>query len=189
MMNLNGLGARPWLAAAAATVLLAGCGGSENDALPLIKATVSVKTFSQGGVCETVPVRMVPVALRGDANKYANNRTMVLEVPMEGPTDENGAPTCNGSKETLPLAPGDWEFSAPLASGNTKCTRDIQADGDLTIALVDGAEGCGGPQAAAPAPEAAPAEGAVPAEGEAVPAGDAAPAEGEAAPAEAPAAG
>jgi hypothetical protein len=182
MMNLNGLGARPWLAAAAATVLLAGCGGSENDALPLIKATVSIKTFSQGGVCESIPVRLVPVALRGEANKYANNRTMVLEVAMEGPTDENGAPTCNGSGETLPLAPGEWEFSAPLASGNTKCTRDIQADGDLLIPLVDGVEGCGGPQAA-PAPEEMPMEGEVPAEGEAPVEGEAAPAEGEAAPA------
>jgi hypothetical protein len=182
MMNLNGLGARPWLAAAAATVLLAGCGGSENDALPLIKATVSIKTFSQGGVCESIPVRLVPVALRGEANKYANNRTMVLEVAMEGPTDENGAPTCNGSGETLPLAPGEWEFSAPLASGNTKCTRDIQADGDLLIPLVDGVEGCGGPQAA-PAPEEMPMEGEMPAEGEAPVEGEAAPAEGETAPA------
>ncbi|MCU0975753.1 MAG: hypothetical protein MUC71_05500 [Steroidobacteraceae bacterium] len=182
MMKLNGFGARPWLAAAAATVLLAGCGGSQNDALPLIKASVSVKTFSMGGMCETIPVRIVPVELRGEANKYANNRTMVLEVAMEGPTDENGAPTCNGSGETLPLAPGDWEFSAPLASGSTKCTRDIQAGGDLSIRLVDGAEGCGGPQAAPAAEDVAPAEGEAPAEG-------AVPAEGEAASAEASAAG
>lgn len=165
MTKFNGLGARPWLAAAAATVLLAGCGGSQNDALPLIKATVTIKTFSLGGVCETIPVRMVPVELRGEANKYANNRTMVLEIAMEGPVDENGAPTCNGSAETLPLAPGDWEFSAPLASGSMKCTRDIQASGDLGIRFVDGVDGCGGPQAA-PAYEA-PAEGEVPAEGEA----------------------
>jgi hypothetical protein len=174
MMKFNGLGARPWLAAAAATVLLNGCGGSQNDALPLIKATVTIKTFSQGGVCETIPVRIVPVELRGEANKYANNRTMVLDIAMEGPTDENGAPTCNGSGETLPLAPGDWEFSAPLASGSAKCVRDIQATGDLNIRFVDGVEGCGGPQSA-PADEA--------------PAESAAPAEGEAAPAEAPAAG
>ncbi len=165
MTKFNGLGARPWLAAAAATVLLAGCGGG-GDTLPLIKATVSIKTFSLGGVCEAIPVRMVPVDLRGEANKYANRRTMVLEIAMEGPTDESGAPTCNGSGETLPLAPGDWEFSAPLASGSFKCTRDIQASGDLNIRFVDGVEGCGGPQAAPPADEA-PAEYGAPAEGEA----------------------
>ena len=184
MTKFNGLGGRNLLAAAAVSVLLAGCGGSQNDALPLIKANVSVKTFSLGGVCETIPVRIVPVELRGEANKYANNRTMVLEVAMEGPVDENGAPTCNGKGETLPLAPGDWEFSAPVASGTLKCKRDIQAGGDLEIAFVDGVDGCGGPQA----PAAAPAEGEMPAEGEA-PAEGEMPAEGEAAPAEAPAAG
>lgn len=187
MTKLNGHGGPTWLVAAAAAAVLAGCGGSQNDALPLIKATVSIKTFSQGGVCEAIPVRLVPVALRGEANKYANNRTMVLEVPMEGPVDENGAPTCNGSAETLPLAPGDWEFSAPLASGNTKCTRDIQADGNLKVILQDGVEGCDG--APPPAAEPAPAEGEVPMEGGMPAEGEAAPAEGEAAPADAPAAG
>ena len=38
---------------------------------------------------------------------------------------------CNGTNETLPIAPGDWEFSAPLASGSTTCVRDIEANGDL----------------------------------------------------------
>ncbi len=182
MMKIQGQGAPGWLAAAAAAVLLAGCGGSKNDELPLIKATVSIKTFSQGGVCESIPVRMVPVELRGEANKYANNRTMVVEVSMTGPTDENGAPTCNGSAETLPLAPGDWEFSAPLASGNTKCTRDIQADDNLEIILMDGVEGCDG----APPAETYPAEGEVPMEGD-MPAEGELPADGEAA--DAPAAG
>lgn len=184
MTNFKGLGGRHLVAAAAMSVFLAGCGGNPKEALPLIKANVSIKTFSQGGVCESIPVRIVPVQLRGEANKYANNRTMVLEVAMEGPVDENGAPTCNGKAETLPLAPGDWEFSAPVASGTLKCVRDIQADGDLAIVFVDGVEGCGGPQAPAPAAESAPAEGeAAPVEGEA------APAEGEAAPGAAPAAG
>jgi hypothetical protein len=94
---------------------------------------------------------------------------MVADVPMTGPTDEAGAPMCNGTAPTLPLAPGDWEFSAPLASGTTTCVRDIQADGDLEIKFVDGVSGCGGPEAAmAPLdPLAPPAEGEVPADGSA----------------------
>ena len=37
-----------------------GSGGSANDELPLIKVNVKVKSVSQGGVCETVPVRITP---------------------------------------------------------------------------------------------------------------------------------
>jgi hypothetical protein len=73
---------------------------------------------------------------------------------------------CNGTNKTLPLAPGDWEFSAALASGTTTCVRDIEANGDLEINFVDGTAGCGGPESAAPpADAAAPAEGEVPADG------------------------
>jgi len=150
MSNRNILGNRAWLAAAtAATVVLAGCGGSKNDALPLFRTAISVKSVSMGGVCDVIPVRITPVELRGEANKYANNRTMVVEIEMVGPTDENGAPMCNGSGESLPIAPGDWEFSAPLASGPAKCVRDVQPDGDLNIIFIDGVEGCSG---APPAP-------------------------------------
>lgn len=160
-------GLRALGAASVAAFALAACsGGSANDALPLIRATISIKAVSQGGVCETIPVRITPKELRGQANKYSNNRMMVTDVTMTGPTDENGAPMCNGTGETLPLAPGDWEFSAPLASGTTTCVRDIQADGDLAITFVDGVMGCGGPEAAAPVdPLAPPAEGEVPADG------------------------
>jgi hypothetical protein len=154
--------------AAAAAIVLAACGGggSANDKLPLIRANVSVKSVSQGGVCETVPVRITPKQLKGQANKYANNRMMVRDVTMQGPTDEAGAPMCNGTAETLPLAPGDWEFSAPLASGTTTCVRDIQAGGDLDVKFVDGAMGCGGPESAMPATPMTPAEEMAPAEGE-----------------------
>lgn len=148
--------------AAMTAVALAACsGGSANDELPLIRATLSVKTVSQGGVCESVRVRETPKQLKGEANKYSNNRMMVTEVNMTGPTDENGAPMCNGTAETLPLAPGDWEFTAPLASGSATCVRDIKADGDLSIVFIDGIEGCGGPNGA----PAMPAEGEMPAEG------------------------
>jgi hypothetical protein len=133
------------LVAAVAALAVAGCGGSKNDELPLIRATVSVKTVSFGGTCETVPVRMTPKALSGEANKYSNNSMLVVEITTTGPTDENGAPMCNGTAETLPLAPGMWEFSAPLRSDTYKCERDIQAGGDLAISFVDGVEGCGGP--------------------------------------------
>lgn len=156
-------------AATAAAFALAACGGSgsSNDKLPLIRANLSVKAVSQQGVCETIPVRMTPKELRGEANKYANNRMMVADVEMTGPTSENGAPMCNGTGQTLPLAPGDWEFSAPLASGTTTCVRDIQADGDLAITFVDGVPGCGGPESMMPPvdPMAPPVEGEAPAEG------------------------
>ena len=154
--------------ASAAALALAACGGgSANDSLPLIRANLSVKAVSQGGVCETIPVRVTPKELRGEANKYSNNRMMVADVAMTGPTSENGAPMCNGTGQTLPLAPGDWEFSAPLASGTTTCVRDIQAGGDLAITFVDGAPGCGGPESMLPPadPLAPPAEGEAPAEG------------------------
>jgi len=162
--------------AVAAALIVAGCGGSANDALPLIRATVSVKTVSLGGTCETVPVRMTPKALSGEANKYANNKMLVIEIETTGPTDESGAPMCNGTAQTLPLAPGQWEFSAPLRSDTYKCTRDIQADGDLMIEFVDGVEGCDGAPAAIeepgeptvgePGAEEMPAPGEAPAAGE-----------------------
>jgi hypothetical protein len=168
MSILKHSGLRALGAASVAVLALSACsGGSSNDALPLIRANLSIKAVSQGGVCEVIPVRVTPKQLRGQANKYSNNRRMVTDVAMTGPTDENGAPMCNGSGQTLPLAPGDWEFSAPLASGTTTCVRDIQGDGDLAITFVDGVMGCGGPQAAvAPVdPLAPPVEGEVPAEG------------------------
>ena len=52
-----------------AAALVAGCGGSKNDELPLIRAQISVKTVSYGGTCETVPVRMTPGSLAGGANR------------------------------------------------------------------------------------------------------------------------
>lgn len=164
--------------AAAAALLVAGCGGSANDELPLIRATISVKTVSMGGTCDTVPVRVSPKSLKGAANKYANDKMVVTEVNTTGPTDENGAPMCNGTAQTLPLAPGLWEFSAPLRSDTYKCDRDIQANGDLNIQFIDGVEGCSGPQAAAPGAEGPPpAEGTAPAAGEAAPAAEGAPQE------------
>lgn len=176
MSVLKHSGLRALGTATALSVVLAACGGgSANDKLPLIRATISIKSVSQGGVCETIPVRVTPKELRGEANKYSNNRMMVTDIEMTGPTSENGAPMCNGSGQTLPLAPGDWEFSAPLASGTTTCVRDIQAGGDLEIRFVDGVMGCGGPGAAMPVDPLAPVDG-TPAEG-AEPAEGAAPAE------------
>ena len=163
--GLNALG----IAAVAAIALAACSGGSANDDLPLLRATLSIKTVSQEGICDSVPVRLTPKELIGQANKYANNKMMVTEVKTTGPTDENGAPMCNGTGETLPMAPGNWEFSAPLASGPASCVRNIQADGDLSILLIDGVEGCSGATAASDmaAEGEMPAEGGAPAEGEA----------------------
>jgi hypothetical protein len=121
-----------------------------------------------GGVWLAIRVRLTPILVNGVAIKYATNLMLFSDVSRDGPTALAGAPMCNGSGQTLPLAPGDWEFSAPLASGTTTCVRDIQASGDLDIKFVDGVMGCGGPEAAmAPAvdPLAPPAEGEVPADG------------------------
>jgi hypothetical protein len=90
---------------------------------------------------------------------------MVKDVAMTGPTDEAGAPMCNGTAETLPLANGEWEFSAPLASGTTTCVRDIQPESDLAISFVDGVMGCGGPESAMPVDPMAPVDPAMPTEG------------------------
>lgn len=167
-LNVNS-GLRVLGAALAAAVLLGACGGgtgSANDELPLIRSTFTVKTVSQGGMCEDMRVRLTPKEFIGQANKYANNKMMVSEIKMSGPTDESGAPMCNGTGESLPLAPGVWEFSAMLASGSYSCERNIQADGDLSIIFIDGIDGCSGPPAPAAddmpmeegaAPEAAPA--------------------------------
>jgi hypothetical protein len=180
MLKHSGLRALGTATVAAFAVAACSGSGSANDELPLIRATLSIKTVSQGGICESIRVRMTPKEFIGQANKYANNRMMVAEVNMTGPTDENGAPMCNGTGETLPLAPGNWEFSVPLASGSTTCTRNIQADGDLAITFIDGVEGCGGNGAAAGTDllmeGEVPAEGEMPAEG-AAPADDAAAAE------------
>ena len=170
MSILKHSGLRAFGTASVAACVLVACGGSgsSNGSLPLIRANLNITAVSQGGVCEVIPVRVTPKQLKGQANKYANNKMMVTDVTMTGPTDENGAPMCHGSAQTLPLAPGDWEFSAPLASGTTTCVRDIQATGDLEIQFVDGAVGCGGPESAlAPPmdPLAPPAEGEVPADG------------------------
>ena len=171
MSILKHSGLRALGTASVAACVLVACGGSggSNGSLPLIRGNLNIKAVSQGGVCEVIPVRVTPKQLKGDANKYANNKMMVTDVTMTGPTDEAGAPMCNGSAPTLPLAPGDWEFSAPLASGTTTCVRDIQATGDLEIRFVDGVGGCGGPEAAmAPLdPLAPPVEGEVPADGSA----------------------
>jgi len=105
MSILKHSGLRALGAASVAVFALSACsGGSSNDALPLIRANLSIKAVSQGGVCEVIPVRVTPKELRGQANKYSNNRMMVTDVTMTGPTDENGAPMCNGSGQTLPLA-------------------------------------------------------------------------------------
>lgn len=174
MSMLKNSGLRALGTASVAAFALAACGGSgsANDALPLLHATISIKSVSQGGVCESIPVRVTPKQLKGQANKYANNRLMVTDVAMTGPTDEAGAPMCNGSNQTLPLAPGDWEFSAALASGTATCVRDIESDGDRDIKFVDGAVGCGGPESALP-----PADTMAPAEGETPPADGTAPAQ------------
>ena len=164
--GINALGFACLAPLALAAIALGACsGGSANDDLPLLRATLTIKTVSQGGVCDSVPVRLSPKELIGTPNKYANNKMMVAEVNTTGPTDENGAPMCNGTGETLPMAPGKWEFSAPLASGSATCVRDIEANGDLSIVLIDGVEGCSG----APA-EAEPAAGEAPAEAPAEPA-------------------
>ena len=175
-MGIRTLGTAATLAAALA---LAGCGGGAGGGdLPLLKVKLTVKSVSQGGVCETVPVRITPKALSaGEANKYANDKMIVTEVAMTGPTDENGAPMCNGEAETLPLAPGVWEFRAPLPSDMVTCEHDVQGTGELQVTLIDGMQGCSHPGGTHPDPTK-PADGAPAADAAAAPADAAAPVDG-----------
>lgn len=174
-MGIRTLGTAATLAAALA---LAGCGGGAGGGdLPLLKVKLTIKSVSQGGVCETVPVRITPKTLAGEANKYANNKMIVTEVTMTGPTDENGAPMCNGEAETLPLAPGVWEFRAPLPSDMVTCEHDVQATGELQVTLIDGMQGCSHPGGTHPDPTK-PADGAPAADAAAAPADAAAPVDG-----------
>ena len=94
MSILKHSGLRALGTASVAAFALAACGGSgsANDELPLLHADVTIKSVSQGGVCDTIPVRVTPKELKGQANKYANNKMMVTDVAMTGPTDEAGAP-------------------------------------------------------------------------------------------------
>ncbi|MBX3703656.1 MAG: hypothetical protein KF822_07775 [Steroidobacteraceae bacterium] len=146
MSFLKHPGLRALGTAVAAAAALSACGGSgsRNDQFPLIRATLTIKTVSQGGVCDSVRVRLSPKQLIGESNKYANSRMMVAEVAMTGPTDEAGAPMCNGTGESLPMASGIWEFTVPLASGTATCERHIEPGGDLSIVFIDGVDGCGG---------------------------------------------
>lgn len=149
----------------AVAVAIAGCsGGSQNDSLPLMKLTVKIKNVSQGGVCDVLPVRITPKELRGEANKYANAKQTVTEVKTTGPVDENGVPTCSGQAETLPLAPGDWEFKVALASDTYTCVHEIKDGGDFEIEFVDGVAGCGDPvpEAAGSAPVGSAPAGSAP---------------------------
>jgi len=143
----------------AVAIAIAGCsGGTRNDELPLLKTTIKVKNVSQGGVCDVLPVRITPKELRGEANKYSNFKQTVTEVTTTGPTEENGVPTCSGEAQTLPLAPGDWEFKVALASDAYSCVHEIKAGGDLEIEFADGVAGCGDPPPAnAESMDAAPA--------------------------------
>jgi hypothetical protein len=146
-----------------AALATAGCsGGGHNDSLPLLKVTIMIKNVSQGGACDMLPVRITPKELRGEANKYANAKQTVAEVTTTGPIDEGGVPTCHGQGETLPLAPGDWEFKVALASDTFSCVHEVKADGDLTIEFADGVAGCGDPGAAEALPEGSAPMGSMP---------------------------
>ena len=94
MSILKHSGLRALGTASVAACVLVACGGSgsANGDLPLIRGNLAIKAVSQGGVCEVIPVRVTPKQLKGQANKYANNKMMVTDVTMTGPTDENGAP-------------------------------------------------------------------------------------------------
>jgi hypothetical protein len=54
---------------------------------------------------------------------------------------------CRGEKQTIPMAPGIWEFKVQLPSGPLTCERDVQlpAAGQpgQTVSFKDGVEGCG----------------------------------------------
>ena len=86
MSILKHSGLRALGTASVAACVLAACGGSgsANDALPLIRANVSIKAVSQGGVCETIPVRVTQTARPSRKGIGSSTRSRKTPARIDG---------------------------------------------------------------------------------------------------------
>ena len=67
-------------AAAIAVGSLAGCGG--DDAALLMRTMVKVDSITQGGSCEDVNVKVIPVEILPDAPKLSNSKEFITPVAL-----------------------------------------------------------------------------------------------------------
>lgn len=133
-------------AAVAAALMLGACGGGASDDDQLIHVLVKVDSITQEGKCDMVSVRAAPKNLAPNPPSLSNSKMFYTELEMAAPKDAGDQPICRGEKETIPMAPGAWEFKVQLPSGPVSCERDVQlpAEGQpgLTVSFKDGDTSC-----------------------------------------------
>ena len=134
--------------AVVAALMLGACDGGSGGDENLIHVMVKVESITQEGKCDAVSVRSAPKNLLPNPPSLSNSKMFYTELEMAPPANaaaDNVA--CQGEKETIPMAPGVWEFKVQLPSGPVTCERDVQlpAEGQagMTLTFKDGAEGCG----------------------------------------------
>ena len=134
-------------AAVAAALMLGACGGGSGGDDQLIHVMVKVDSITQEGKCDMVSVRSAPKNLAPNPPSLSNSKMFYTELEMAPPAGagaDNVA--CVGEKETIPMAPGAWEFKVQLPSGPVSCERDVQlpAEGQpgLTVSFKDGDTSC-----------------------------------------------
>lgn len=124
-------------AAAIAVGSLAGCGG--DDASLLMRTMVKVDSITQGGSCEDVNVKVIPVEILPDAPKLSNSKEFITLVALTKGAD---GVSCSGTQQSIPMAPGKWKFQAMLPSGVAACEKTVPATGASDVAFKDGETAC-----------------------------------------------
>ena len=133
-------------AAVAAALMLGACGGGSGGDDQLIHVLVKIDSITQEGKCDVVSVRSAPKNLAPNPPSLSNAKMFYTEIEMATPPDAGDQPICRGEKQTIPMAPGAWEFKVQLPSGPVSCERDVQmpAEGQpgLTVSFKDGDTTC-----------------------------------------------
>jgi len=131
--------------AVVAALMLGACDGGSSGEDNLIHVMVKVESITQEGKCDPVSVRSAPKNLLPNPPSVSNSKMFYTELEMAQASADDVA--CRGEKETIPMAPGVWEFKVQLPSGPVTCERDVQvaAAGQpgMTLTFKDGVEGCG----------------------------------------------
>ena len=129
----------------AAALVLGACDGGSGADEQLIYVQVKVESITQEGKCDPGSVRSAPKTLAPNPPSLSNSKMFYTELEMAQATPEDVF--CHGEKQTIPMAPGIWEFKVQLPSGPLTCERDVQLPAadqpGLTVTFKDGVEGCG----------------------------------------------